>query len=54
MIFAGSSAYVICYEKVTNGVLIATNIFVREDGAWRMIHHHAGQTSAQVLKGQPT
>ena len=53
VIFAGTSAYVICYEQVTGGLLIATNIFVREDDAWRMIHHHAGPTSAKLLQGQP-
>ncbi len=54
VIFAGSSAYVICYEQVSNGLLIATNIFVKEDDDWRMIHHHAGPTSAKVPQGQPT
>ena len=38
----GDVAYVLCYEVVPGGRLIATNVFVREDGAWRMVHHHAG------------
>ncbi len=42
---AGDVAYVLCYERVQENVLVATNIFVREDGSWRMIHHHAGQSS---------
>jgi len=37
----GDSAYVICVELIAPVELIATNIFVREDGAWRMTHHHA-------------
>jgi ketosteroid isomerase-like protein len=38
----GDTAFVICGERVPGGVLVATNTFVREDGAWRMVHHHAG------------
>jgi ketosteroid isomerase-like protein len=38
----GDVAYVLCYEVVPGGRLVATNVFVREDGAWRMVHHHAG------------
>ena len=35
-------AYVICEEHFNNLVLLATNIFVREAGEWKMTHHHAG------------
>ncbi|TDI62449.1 MAG: DUF4440 domain-containing protein [Alphaproteobacteria bacterium] len=38
----GEMAIVLCYESLGGGFLFATNIFVQEDGAWRMIHHHAG------------
>ncbi len=38
----GDTAIVLCYEVLANGHLLATNIFVREEGAWRMVHHHAG------------
>ena len=38
----GGLGIVICYEIVRRSVLTATNIFLREDGAWRMVHHHAG------------
>ncbi len=41
----GGAAYVTCYEDVGAGVLAATNIFVHEDGAWRMVHHQAGPTA---------
>ena len=37
----GGAAWVACYEILPNGILIATNIFVHEDNAWRMVHHHA-------------
>ena len=38
----GSMAYVLCTEILAGGQLAATNIFVIEDGAWKMIHHQAG------------
>jgi hypothetical protein len=37
-------AIVLCYEVVTQNYLIATNIFVQENGLWRMIHHQSGGT----------
>lgn len=33
--------WVICKEVLPGGTLAATNLFVRERGAWRMVHHHA-------------
>jgi ketosteroid isomerase-like protein len=38
----GDSAIVVCIEDVGGAYLCATNVFVREDGEWRMSHHHAG------------
>jgi len=38
----GELGIVICYEVLGPNVLVATNVFLREDGAWRMVHHHAG------------
>jgi len=38
----GDLGFVVCYEIIRRSVLTATNIFLREDGAWRMVHHHAG------------
>ena len=37
-----SSAFVICYEVIGRSVLVATNIFIDQGGAWRLIHHQAG------------
>jgi len=37
----GDAAYVICHEVLDQGALVATNIFVREDGGWKMVHHQA-------------
>jgi hypothetical protein len=35
-------AIVLCRELVAGSPLVATNVFVLEDGAWRLIHHHSG------------
>jgi ketosteroid isomerase-like protein len=45
----GDAAYVVCLEGTEAGppVLVATNVFAREDGAWRLVHHHAGQLAAE-------
>lgn len=43
----GQGAFVTCLEA--NGDqpahLAATNVFVLEDGRWKMVHHHAGPLS---------
>ena len=41
----GEVALVVCYEAVGQSVLVATNGFVREAGAWKMVHHQAGPTN---------
>ncbi len=43
----GEMAFVICYEEIGGQYLIATNIFVRENGPWRLVHHQAGPTSGE-------
>ena len=40
----GDVGLVICHEILPEGVLVATNLFVRTEGAWRLMHHHAGPT----------
>ncbi|MBM4243505.1 MAG: nuclear transport factor 2 family protein [Deltaproteobacteria bacterium] len=35
-------AVVLCVESLRGGSLAATNVFVREGGEWRIVHHHAG------------
>jgi ketosteroid isomerase-like protein len=39
----GDTALVLCEEELAGGTLAASNLFVREDGAWRLAHHQAGQ-----------
>ncbi len=51
----GDTAIVACQEG--NGDrpahLVATNIFVLENGEWRMVHHHAGPVVTAVSKPHP-
>jgi hypothetical protein len=47
----GDTALVICEEELGDGTLIASNWFVREDGAWRIAHHQAGQLVARRPTG---
>lgn len=37
----GETAFVTCHERVQGARMVATNVFTREDGAWRMVHHHS-------------
>jgi ketosteroid isomerase-like protein len=45
----GDVGFVICQELLEQGMLVATNIFVREKAAWRMVHHHASPLAAAAL-----
>jgi ketosteroid isomerase-like protein len=45
----GDVALVLCEEELEGGTLAASNFFVREDGAWRIAHHQAGQ----VVRREP-
>jgi|TARA_B110000438_G_C15690389_1_gene596517 hypothetical protein len=40
----GNFAYVVCFEILDQGFLVATNVFILEDGLWKMVHHQAGAT----------
>lgn len=43
----GDSAAVICFEVIAGNNLIATNTFVREGKAWKLVHHQAGPTAEE-------
>ena len=47
------AAYVLCTEAVPGGSLAATNLFVRESGAWRLVHHHAAPIARQPSPPPP-
>ncbi len=38
----GDVGLVCCYERFGDQHLVASNLFIRADGGWRMIHHQAG------------
>jgi len=46
----GSVAFVICYEQIGGEFLVATNVFVREEARWKMVHHQAGPTGRPTLE----
>ena len=41
----GAVAVVLCREFVGGAPLIATNLFVREGDAWRLLHHQSGSAT---------
>ncbi|MEX0759439.1 MAG: nuclear transport factor 2 family protein [Tistlia sp.] len=43
---AGEVGIVVCYEEIegADSLLVATNLFLREQGAWKLVHHQAGPT----------
>ena len=43
----GQAGLVLCYEQVGASLLVATNIFAWEGGAWKMVHHQAGPCQAK-------
>ena len=47
VIMTGRTALVICQEDLASTQLIATNVFVLEDGEWRMTNHQASRLPAR-------
>jgi ketosteroid isomerase-like protein len=47
----GETAIVTCYEGAAGhpAHLAATNVFVREQGSWKMVHHHASPIQKPVM-----
>lgn len=54
VVILGETAMVLCCERVGNrrgtesAILAATNVFVREQDGWRMVHHHASPIEQTV------
>ncbi|MGE5595830.1 MAG: nuclear transport factor 2 family protein [Hyphomicrobiales bacterium] len=48
VVVSGDLAFVVCREWVSGLPLLVTNVFVREDGEWRMCHHHSGPVAAEA------
>lgn len=49
----GDVAVVLCTELLPNAELVATNLFVREDGEWRLAHHQAGGVAQPLGEEDP-
>ena len=49
----GEVAYVLCHEVIEGSYLIATNLFVRERGRWKLAHHHAGPLAQAPETDEP-
>ena len=47
-------ALVVCREVIGDTTLAATNVFVRERGDWRLVHHQAGPTSNRRRRPRAT
>lgn len=43
--FFGDAAAVVCRELVAGSPLAATNIYVLEEGSWKLVHHQSGPVS---------
>jgi ketosteroid isomerase-like protein len=50
----GESAFVICYESIPGAKLVATNVFGKEDGAWKLVHHQAGPVAGEEDEKEKT
>lgn len=44
----GETAFVVCTERMPGGALAATNIYIREDDQWKMVHHHVSPIMREI------
>jgi len=49
----GEVALVTCHEVLPGGRLAATNVFAREDGRWRLVHHQATPIAPGQVRSLP-
>ncbi len=49
----GDAAFVTCHEVLPGGRLAATNVFVREDGRWKVVHHQATPIAPGQARPRP-
>lgn len=53
VLLLGDTALVLCEEVMPGTICAASNLFAREDGGWRLVHHQAGPL-APVAERTPT
>ncbi len=46
----GSFGQVVCLEIINGALLAATNLFIKEDGLWRMVNHQASPVAAAIAE----
>jgi hypothetical protein len=46
--FVADTAIVVCIEMIGDRALVATNLFLNENGTWRLALHHATPTARAV------
>src|SRR5690554_6588025 len=44
----GDTAFVNCYERLSDGLLAATNVFLRQDGSWRLVLHQSSPSAIDI------
>jgi len=49
----GDVAFITCQEAIGGGRLAATNLFVREGGAWRLVLHQATPIAPELARRHP-
>ena len=49
----GSTCFVTCVERIGDGALAATNLFVLEEGAWYLVHHQASPIAHIEVNERP-
>lgn len=49
----GDVAVVACYEVIDASFLIATNVFARRQGRWKMVHHQGGPVNQEPPETDP-
>jgi ketosteroid isomerase-like protein len=47
VLYAGDAALVLCRELVGGSPLAATNVFVAQEGGWKLVHHQSGPVAMQ-------
>jgi ketosteroid isomerase-like protein len=48
-----TAAFVTCVEHLTDATIAATNVFVKEQGEWRLVHHHGSPMPAPRPSRRP-
>jgi len=48
VLFVGETAMVLCHEIIGDQALVATNVLVKQDASWRLVHHQATPLAAST------